>query len=164
MWNIEKFVSKGEYMYAVVKDHPKAIRHGYVLAHRVIMENHLGRILNDNEVVHHINGDKKDNNIGNLEVMDAVEHNRYHALKQGKWWADLVCPNCGIIFTLPVAKTRLVKGRGKYNCCSKKCRGKFSSTIQYQGKTPKTDKAISENILAVYKVYTAHTRNKNNVR
>ena len=33
-----------------------ASKYGYVLYHRILMENHLGRILNQNEVVHHIDG------------------------------------------------------------------------------------------------------------
>ena len=59
MWNIEKIVKKGDYLYAVVKEHPKATKHGYVLLHRVVMENHLNRLLNEDEVVHHRNKDKK---------------------------------------------------------------------------------------------------------
>lgn len=70
-WKIEKFVSKGDYLYAVVKDHPTATKYGYVLAHRIIMENHLGRLLSPNEIVHHKNHNKKDNRIENLEVMDS---------------------------------------------------------------------------------------------
>lgn len=50
-WKVEKNVSKGDYDYAVVKNHPAATKHGYVLYHRIVVENHLGRLLNSNEVV-----------------------------------------------------------------------------------------------------------------
>lgn len=46
--------------------------------HRAIMEEHLGRKLKSDEVVHHINGDKRDNRIGNLQVMTLSEHSRIH--------------------------------------------------------------------------------------
>lgn len=55
---------------------------GNVKQHRLIMENYLGRKLKDNEVVHHINGDKKDNRIENLQVMKRSEHSRYHRNKE----------------------------------------------------------------------------------
>jgi len=37
--------------------------------HRHIMEEHLGRILQENEHVYHINGDSLDNRIENLVVI-----------------------------------------------------------------------------------------------
>ena len=51
MWKIEKTISKGDYNYALVREHPKATKNRYVLEHRAIVENHLGRLLNPNEVV-----------------------------------------------------------------------------------------------------------------
>jgi hypothetical protein len=52
----------------------------YKRSHRVIVEESLGRKLNPDEVVHHINGDKKDNRIENLQVMTKSEHSRLHYL------------------------------------------------------------------------------------
>jgi len=46
--------------------------------HRLIMEAHLGRKLSFNEVVHHKDGDKKNNKIENLELMSRAEHSKYH--------------------------------------------------------------------------------------
>ena len=47
----------------------------YVLEHRDIMEKELGRKLNKTEIVHHINGDKKDNRIENLKI---IKNNSIH--------------------------------------------------------------------------------------
>ena len=46
--------------------------------HRYIMEQHLGRKLKKDEVVHHIDGDKTNNKIYNLEVMKLSKHSKFH--------------------------------------------------------------------------------------
>lgn len=151
-WKIKKIVSKGDYNYAVVKEHPNATKHGYVLEHRIVVENHLGRFLNPNEIVHHINGNKKDNRIENLEVHDKADHSRSHRIQQGRKMVKLLCPSCKCEFIREYRQTHKVKPT-EWTACSPKCRGKFSSKIQYQGRTKEVENAISVNILSIYRRY-----------
>jgi hypothetical protein len=46
--------------------------------HRFVVEEHLGRKLTTKEHVHHINGDRTDNRLENLEVISASNHGREH--------------------------------------------------------------------------------------
>jgi hypothetical protein len=46
--------------------------------HRIIMEQHLGRKLCKDEVIHHINGNGKDNRIENLQLMTRSGHTKLH--------------------------------------------------------------------------------------
>ena len=47
--------------------------------HRAVVEELLGINLRDDQVVHHINGDKTDNRPENLQILDWREHSRLHA-------------------------------------------------------------------------------------
>lgn len=50
--------------------------------HRIVAEQKLGRPLEPGEIVHHIDGDKRNNHPDNLAVMTQSEHARLH-YKQG---------------------------------------------------------------------------------
>ena len=66
------------YILHLKKGHPFADKYGYVMAHRLIMEERIGRYLLKGEVVHHINGIKDDNRFENLKLMTLPEHTRLH--------------------------------------------------------------------------------------
>ena len=51
--------------------------------HRVIAEQMLGRPLEKGEIVHHIDGNKRNNDPSNLMVMTQSEHCRLHFKKGG---------------------------------------------------------------------------------
>lgn len=75
----EKIFVSG-YFYLYMPKHPNAIKKGrYIAEHRYILEQKIGRILTENEIAHHINGDKKDNRQENLEVLTISEHNKKHS-------------------------------------------------------------------------------------
>lgn len=50
----------------------------YKSEHRVIVEKMLGRELRQDELVHHIDGNKKNNNPDNLMIVTRAEHAKIH--------------------------------------------------------------------------------------
>jgi len=52
---------------------------GYVYEHIVVAEEYLGRVIRDEEVVHHLNGNRGDNRYSNLLVLEKSQHGRLHA-------------------------------------------------------------------------------------
>jgi hypothetical protein len=68
------------YVKVYMPKHPNS-NNCYVLEHRLIMEKVLGRSLSRKEVVHHINGNKKDNRPENLVVFDnQSDHKKFEKL------------------------------------------------------------------------------------
>ena len=69
---------KRGYRYARMSNHPNANKNGYISEHRFVMSNSIGRPLRPDEIIHHINGNRSDNQIQNLRIVTRREHVRNH--------------------------------------------------------------------------------------
>jgi len=63
-------ITKDGYKYIYKPEHPNSMVAGYILEHRFIMSEHIGRPLDKNEIVHHKNQNKQDNRIKNLKIIN----------------------------------------------------------------------------------------------
>jgi hypothetical protein len=99
-WNGGRSTTSGGYVLRLV--HPedpffcmatkKTGSHSYVLEHRYVMAQHVGRPLRDDETVHHRDGNKANNRTENLELR-VGRHGR---------GAALCCADCGSRNIVPV--------------------------------------------------------------
>lgn len=82
------------YIMRKVNNHPKQNKRGYVAEHRLVYERYLGRFLDSKEVIHHINGNREDNRIENLQIaVENSEHiKEYHEKPRNKN-GQFVCEN-----------------------------------------------------------------------
>lgn len=78
-WKGGTYYHSDGYIYEYAPDHPAAeTAKGYVLQHRLVMEDKLNRLLAPGELVHHINEVKDDNRPENLELHDRSSHMKHH--------------------------------------------------------------------------------------
>jgi hypothetical protein len=72
--------SNGYVLIRVGVGHHLADVRGYAYEHRIVAEQKLGRTLNPGEVVHHIDGNRQNNDLSNIEVWPSnADHLRQHS-------------------------------------------------------------------------------------
>lgn len=119
-------MKNGEYELVIAPpDYPgKLYRNKYCSKHVLIYWQTYGIIPKDDEIIHHKDEDKTNNDPSNLELMKRKDHVKLHK-KRGRKMVELMCPACNKIFIREKRNTHLSK-HGIYTCCSRKCSGAMS--------------------------------------
>src|SRR3990172_13326231 len=116
-WNGGQSINQDGYRLVSAPLHPMARPTGYALEHRLVMAEHLGRVLHEDEIVHHRNRDTLDNRIQNLQLVTREEHaGEIHPPPKRREYPPKICATCGRGF-LPVEMSTYTRAR----FCSRKC-------------------------------------------
>lgn len=84
MWKGGRSVaSNGYVLMRVGAEHHLADVRGYAYEHRLVAEQKLGRRLVDGELVHHVDGNKQNNDPANLEVVASIAAHCHEHRKPG---------------------------------------------------------------------------------
>ena len=94
-----------------------------------LMENHLGKKLEPNETVDHIDKDFSNDSLGNLQVLDRQEHTVLDAKRAKK--VEITCVLCG---NKALKSGNDLRGNSKQEkagpFCSRKCAGLYGANVQ----------------------------------
>ena len=108
-----------KYFYFMDKNHLLGDKKGRVLLHRHIMSLKLGRWLLPNEIVHHIDGNRENNEITNLELTSRSIHAKMH----NKKLKEKICPICKKDFQPRYSSQKYCsKSCSNYKCGNSLCK------------------------------------------
>lgn len=127
-WNGGRRIDKDGYVCVYKPEHPDARKSGYVLEHRLVAEEALGRRLTRKEIVHHKDDNKQNNHPANLVL---YPHNGAHLSETRRG----IPPNWSTAGKATICAA-LVKGRAKQQrnkAAGKKPRPKQMKTYETLG-------------------------------
>lgn len=90
---------------------------------RYLMSVKLGRVLTSLEEVDHIDGDKSNDDIGNLQILSPSENKAKSVIETGRTAVDieLQCPICNSTFYRSKQRVSFKLKEGKTPTCSRSC-------------------------------------------
>lgn len=92
---------------------------------RYLLSVKLGRYLTETEEVDHIDDDKTNNDLDNLQLLSSIENlNKLNHVK-GITMAEFICPVCGDIFSIEKRRSPLAIKSKNAATCSRTCGGKL---------------------------------------
>jgi hypothetical protein len=109
-------------------DYPRSNGQGYTFRYHIVWWMSTGEVVPRDLILHHINGNKLDDSIGNLQLMPQKDHVRLHLTKPE---VKISCQWCNKEFRIRPYE----KGIAKY--CSRKCMWKYIGTHHMDGKEKK---------------------------
>lgn len=149
-----KVFHRGEQRYyanLVPIDRGSGLRRHTISYARYLMSVKLGRELTKEEQVDHIDNDKTNDTIDNLQILTVQENNRKALVGLTKRVVDFKCPSCGRVFTRLATESISKKNKVFYSC-SRSCSGKFVARYNKDRDDPSVVKAIEENIIRIYDI------------
>lgn len=112
------------YLYFIDKDHPLASSVGKVYQHRHVASLNEGRWLSSEDQVHHLDGNKRNNDPDNLKILSRSEHAALHKPSDPK---VMECDCCGKTFEVHDTR-RKMKSRVY---CTQRCWQKSREVIKW---------------------------------
>lgn len=89
---------------------------------RWLVEVKLREVLPPEQDVHHVDGNKNNNNLANLKVISREDHFKTHAAPS----REFICPVCSTRFTRALHAIKITHKSGPF--CSKSCTTRFRYT------------------------------------
>lgn len=125
---------------------------------RYLMSVHLGRFLEDDEYVDHINNDYTDDRIENLQILSPTENVRKSA--PSAVYLKLRCPHCLTVFLKKKKISHLTIKDKKADFCSRSCGTSF-----YKTKNPNYNKSerLSLNLIEELSIHINDIDNYKNL-
>lgn len=125
----------------------KKYRKKYCLEHHLNYWKGYGIIPKNDEIIHHLDGNKTNNELSNLELLKRSDHSSNHGKHRKIKLVLLKCPFCEDLFIKKRNKTFLTKPGYRYTCCSKECANKFLRIKNTDDK----ERRINENLILEFK-------------
>ena len=129
-------------------DYPgKKYRGRYCYEHHLVWWQHHSAVPGVGDVVHHKDGNKRNNVISNLILMNGLAHLEMHGEEQTSSFVELKCPACDTIFIREKRNSFITKN-GRYSVCSRRCMGAMSGVSR---KVAKNDKRLTGNVVREFR-------------
>lgn len=120
-WNKGYIVTNGQNRKNVILYNSPTERSTTSYARYLVAVNE-SRYLLDSEHVDHIDNDKTNDNLSNLQILSQKDNNNKESKRRGRLLSEICCPICNIVFTRRKGVTQAVDSlKGKVTCCSKVC-------------------------------------------
>lgn len=115
---------------------------------RYLMSVKLGRILTPDEEVDHIDGDRLNDSIENLQVLTKDAHRKKTLENIHHEVVDAMCPMCKSIFTRNKNKMKLSYG-ARLMFCSRSCSGRYYAKLRNGDKSICFEDDIRNNVIRI---------------